>query len=248
MTNPDPDPERASFDDQPELMDKHPEAADEETARFLDRIRQDPPRIESLDELKPVVQQLVGNRAFIHSMDHYEDGRVVAYLGVVYPRNTQDDALGDREITFVNVAPVGALTVTPAEDGDGYRVDVPDRDALEDACQRRRELEADHRLQVVPAIKNLLEERQEMYYAEAGEYGFHDIDSFDDLDLEGPEWFALGRAVGAHQMASLVHRVLMRRLRGAYAGCRRWESPEYEVIRDRRTASILEGVPDDSDH
>lgn len=200
-------------------------------------IHDDPPRINDVGMIDAVAHVRLGNRAFIHEIEWLQDGRVVAYLGVSKPRDTSPFP-SDRELTFLNYAPVGAMIAEP--DGEAWVVRLPDRDALDRAARTRQRRENDHRGTVVPALKNLVEGRQEMHYEQAGEYGFHDIEeSLDELDLAGTEWFHLGQQVGMQKMANLTHRSLMRRLRNPYRGERRWDSPAYDVLRERRSGNPL---------
>ena len=200
-----------------------------------------PPRVDALDQLDAVAHYHIGNRAYVYEQEFLADGRVVAYLGVTHPTDTSPWP-SQREISFVSYAPVGALVAEP--DGDQWAVTLPDRDALNRAAQRRREHEAEQRAGVIPGMLGLFEDRQEMHYAEADDYGFHDIDSLEDLDLSPQMMFDLGRAVGMHNMASLAERSLRRRLEMPVRGDRRWRSSEYDVIRNRRSRDLpptLEG-------
>lgn len=211
---------------------------DTESGGVRSRLREDPPRVESVDQLSAAVRHAVGTHTHVHDMDYLPDGGAVAYLGVSMARDTTDAAQGNREITFVNIAPVGAIMAEPVPEDDEYVLDIPDRDDLTEALRRREEYEATHRMEILPMLLNMLEDRREMHYDEADEYGIHDIDSLDELDLEDEEWFQLGRAVGMQKMAGLAHRVLNQRLESAYRGSRRWSSPAYEVIRGRRTKDL----------
>lgn len=209
-------------------------------------LKEDPPRIPDPQYLEGAARYCLGNRVYLHETEWLEDGTIIGYIGVSKPKSTQQAALGDPELTFLNYGPLGAVIAEP--EGDAYVLHLPDRDGLDRAVRRRERRENDHRAVILPAVKNMLEDRQEMHFDEAGEYGFHELEegeSLDSLDLEGTEWFHLGRAVGMYKMASLAHRVLMQRWNSPYRGERRWESPAYSVIRDRRTSDPLTAMEGD---
>lgn len=217
----------------------------DDSTDLTETLREDPPRIPTLDSLAAAAHYCLGTSLYIHEVDYYADGQAIAYLGVTKLRDTQDAAQGDPELTAINIAPIGAIIAEPAADGDGYVLDLPDRDDLSAAVRRREQREAEHRMAIIPALKNLLEDRQQMHYEAADEYGIHDAESLADLDLTDEEWFHVGREIGMMKMASLAHRVLTDRLRAAYRGRRRWDSPAYRVSRDRRTTTVLEALNDD---
>jgi len=196
-----------------------------------------PPRVDSLDQLDAVASYHLGNRAFVYEYDYPSDGRVVAYLGVVQPRDTSPWP-SQNELSFINYAPVGSMIAEPDDDGETWVVSLPDRDALDRATRKRREYEQEQRAALVPGLLGLFEDRQEMHYEEADAHGFWDIESFDDLDLSPAAMFDLGRAVGMHNMASLAERSLRRRLETPHRGTRRWYSREYDVVRDRRSEDL----------
>lgn len=169
-------------------------------------------RIDDLARLEGQAKHRIGRALYVHSMDYHEDGTVVAYLGTVRPTDTSPWP-GDNEISFVNYAPVGAVTAVP--DGDGYVVEHPDRDALSDAATRRRELENAHRSEVLPTLRSFLEHHQRLQRDDAKERGLADLDGdapITALDLAGSDWWHLGRAIGGYQLASRALRVLRRRL------------------------------------
>lgn len=92
----------------------------------------------------------------------------------------------------------------------------------------------------IPALLNWSEDRTERHREDATEYGVHDLDdeSIDALDLEPLGYLRAGRAVGYEQQASYIERSLRSRLREPIRGDRRWDSPDYEIVRDRRTLDL----------
>lgn len=196
--------------------------------------------IDALEELEGQLSHRLGQGLYLHDLEFREGGRAIAYLGLATPRDTTASA-GSAELTFLNYAPVGAAYVRT--NGDGYEASAPDRDALVAAADARERRENEHRATVLPALKNLLEYRMDMHYDEAGDYGFHDLDEGDNLaalDVEGTEYFHLGREVGMYKMAHLVNRVLATRWDEAYRGLKRWDAPDYQVLRDRRSVNPTE--------
>lgn len=216
--------------------------AEQDETPFHERMNADPPWIDDLGELDGAVQWLAGNRAYIQETDWLQDGRVAAYVGITKPVNTTGAAKGDHELTFTNVGPVGAIIAAP--NGDHWTLDVPDLDALETAYRNRRDREAAHRMEIIPAVVNMLDDRQDMHGEEVNDYGYYDVDTLDELDLDDTEWFHLGRALGMLKMASLAHRVLSERLDAAYKGRRRWDGRNYSVIRERRTRDWPPTLPE----
>lgn len=200
-------------------------------------LKADPPRVDSPEDIRGVANYHLGNGVFVHELEWLCDGRIVAYLGASTPIDTSPWP-SQNEISFRNYAPIGAAIARP--DGEEYVVDLPDRDALNDALLIRQEYADEYNAAVMPSLRNLLKDRREMHHDEAAEYGLYDVESLDDLDLSAMEMFNLGRAAGMQKMASLAHRTLERRLEMPYAGQRKWESREYSAIRDRRSKGPLE--------
>lgn len=202
--------------------------------------------IDDLSELEGQVRYHLGRGVCVRDMDYLQDGRVVAYLANVVPTDTSPWP-SDAELSFVSYGPIGAAIAEP-EDG-GYEVYLPDRDDIHEAFLARKKYEDEHRASIVPSLLNLFEDRREMHYEEADEYGVHDLsegDSLDDIDLEGMEYFYAGMQVGMQKMASLAHRTLSNRLHSPYEGDRRWDSPDYEVIRRQRTEDLPQRPEADS--
>lgn len=182
------------------------------------------------------VRYHLGRGVCVRDTDRLPDGRIVAYLSNVVPVDTSpdDDA---AELSFVGYGPIGAAIAVP--DGDGYELHMPTRDDVHAAFEVRKRHEDEHRASAFPSLMNLLEDRREMHHEEAAEMGWSDLDEGDsltDLDLDPVEFYDLGRAVGMWKMASLADRRLKSRLHAPYDGGRRWDSPVYDAVRDRRTA------------
>lgn len=202
--------------------------------------------IEDASEIEAQARYHLGRGVGVRDMDYLPDGRIVAYLSNVVPVDTSPDE-DSAELSFVGYGPIGAAIAVP--DGDGYELHMPDRDDVHAAFLRRKDHEYEHRASIIPSLLNLLKDRRELHYEEAEEYGRYELeegDSLTSLDLEPAEFYELGRAVGMQKMASLAHRRLTSRLNAPYDGRRRWESPVYNVVRDRRTAD-LPVLPDDED-
>ncbi|MDS0280052.1 hypothetical protein NDI85_19900 [Halomicroarcula sp. S1AR25-4] len=200
-------------------------------------LKADPPRVDSPSDINAVATRHLGNGVHVHELEWLADGRVVAYLGATTPIDTSPWP-SQPELSFRNYAPIGAAVARP--DGDEYVVDLPDRDALNDALVARKEYADEYDAAVIPSLLNLCKDRREMHHDEAAEYGLYDVDTPADLDLSPMEMFHLGRAVGMQKMASLAHRTLSRRLEAPYNGHRKWESREYRTVRERRSAGPLE--------
>jgi len=176
---------------------------------LLEAVQEDPPRIRGRDDFEAVVRFRVGNRAWIHEVEEQADGRLVAYLGVTDTEDTSEGA-GERELTFLNYTPVGALVAHPTGDGT-YTVDVPDHDALDAAIQARRPREDHHRATVLPAIRNMLEDA---------------VDQHAEQARESSDEYRRGVHAGMARMASVVLGDLSRRWNAPYRGRKRWRTDE----------------------
>lgn len=176
---------------------------------LLEAVREDPPRIRGRDDFEAVVRFRIGNLAHVHEIEEQEDGRLIAYLGVTKTEDTSEGA-GERELTFLNYAPVGALVAHPTGDGE-YTVDLPDRDALDAALQARRPREDHHRATVLSAVQNLLEDAVDQHAERA-------------RDADDP--FTAGVHAGMARMASLVYADLDQRWNAPYRGRKRWQPAE----------------------
>lgn len=209
------------------MTDQHqsPDSESESTSRNTFRI-------EDLGRLKHELTRRLGSSVYLHDLEFRENGRALAYLGVVLTRDTTANA-GQNERTSLNYAPVGAAYVRT---DDEYVVSAPSRDALEAALDARQRRENAHRATVLPALKNRAEKRSEMHSerVEASGLWDDDVDGVSDLDLSVAEAFELGQDVGALQEASGFRRVLVTRWDEAYRGLRRFDAPDYQVIRRRR--------------
>jgi len=176
---------------------------------LLEAVQEDPPRIRGQDDFEAVVRFRVGNRAWIHEVEEQADGRLVAYLGVTKTEDTSEGA-GEKERTFLNYAPVGALVAHPTGDGT-YTVDLPDHDALDAAIQARQPREDHHRATVLPAIRNMLEDA---------------VDQHAEKARGADDPFTAGVHAGMARMASLVYADLDQRWNAPYRGRTRWQPAE----------------------
>ena len=173
----------------------------------LEAVREDPPRVRETDDLTAVARLRLGNAMYVHETRERDDGRLVAFLGVCKPTDTSVGAL-DREITFLNYAPVGALVATPAGDGE-YTVRLPSRDDIDEGIRARERRENDHRATVLPPVRNLLLDAVAQHAAVT----------------DGPsDDYRAGVHAGMARMADVMLRELMRRWEAPYKGEKRWNS------------------------
>lgn len=182
-----------------------------ETEEFdlLEAVQEDPPRIRESDDFDAVLRFRIGNLAYVHTVEELSDGRLVAYLGVTKTEDTSEGA-GERELTFLNYAPVGALVAHPQDDGT-YTVDLPGHDALNAAIQARRPREDRHRAAVLAPVRNLLEDAVDQH-----------ADALEDADDE----FRRGVHVGMARLGALVLGDLEQRWDAPYRGRERWQPEE----------------------
>lgn len=175
---------------------------------LLDAVREDPPRIQEPGQLEAVARFRLGNAVYVAGRHELADGRVVAPLGVALPTDTSEGARGTPEMTFLNYQPVACLVATPTDSGD-YHVRAPDRDSLGDALEARERRENDHRATVLPAVRNLLLDAQDVH-----------------ADVEADSDYARGVHDGMARMADIVLSELMRRWNAPYKGSKRYDAPD----------------------
>lgn len=178
---------------------------DHGTADTLERIREDPPRIDDPEMLEGVARFRLGNRMYVYETEERDDGRYIGYLGVAQARDTSEGAR-ENEVTFLNYGPVGVLVATPTGDGE-YTVRLPDRDAVSEAIRVRERRENEHRAAVTPAVFNFLDDAVEKHAAKR-----------EDVTDE----FRAGVHEGMHLMADIARRELSRRRSAPYRGSKRW--------------------------
>lgn len=195
-------------------------------------IKADPPIVEAPSQIEAAATYHLGNRLFVHAIEKLPNGDYMAYLGVVRPYDTSA-AIDDPELSFVNYAPIGAIRPRPRDGGEGFVLDLPDRDALHRACRTRRRYEGDHRAALVPGLTNTLTDRRELHYEKYSEYepdeGF---DNISELKLDDLEMFDYGFHRGMAKMAGLLDRRVADHLRGPYRGNQRWSKHDTRGVHD----------------
>lgn len=203
----------------------------ERTENFAPRA--DPPRVEDPSQIKAVANLRLGNAVYVHAIERLPDGDFMAYLGYSIPYDTSR-AAGENELSFINYGPIGAVRAKARDGGEWFELNLPDRDALDEACKMRRKHESQHRSALVPGLTNTLEDRQEMHHEEYSKYepeGGHD--SLSELDLDQQEMYDYAFNRGMAQMASLLNRRVSQHLDDSYAGDRRWSKHDTRSVMER---------------
>ncbi|MEZ3116101.1 hypothetical protein RYH80_09265 [Halobaculum sp. MBLA0147] len=95
------------------------------------------------DEIQRLLRHRYTRRLFVQDFHEAPDDSVLLKLGTAYPKDVSDSRGTDDVMKFVNVG--GVETLRAEQTGPGhYAVSLPDRDALYDAFQTRREEMLNH--------------------------------------------------------------------------------------------------------